>query len=210
MIHKLLVAALCLAALAVPAIASTDPVADTRQIMAGTVTTLSTKKAYLSGARDGTAAFQGALAAYKGVRAAEAPPPPPAPIVVTSRQLLDFAAQVEAATAPSAAIDLQAVALLQPTIFAAEGRMIATSGVAYSADASAVLRDLKPASWLVWPSPDPNALSVTLVYYSPAVATVGSGWEKYETFALKPATRPLSALAATARAWAWILQQQGR
>jgi hypothetical protein len=57
--------------------ASTDPVKDVRQIMAGTVTTPSIKNAYLSGAKDGTAAFQGALAEYKAVRAAELPAPVP-------------------------------------------------------------------------------------------------------------------------------------
>jgi hypothetical protein len=57
--------------------ASGDPVADVRQIMAATVTTKSVKQAYLSGSRDGTAAFQGALSAYKAVRAAEAPVPAP-------------------------------------------------------------------------------------------------------------------------------------
>ncbi|HET6941453.1 MAG TPA: DUF1996 domain-containing protein [Sphingomicrobium sp.] len=65
--------------LASTALASTDPVVDTRQIMAGTVTTPKIKNEYLSGARDGTAPFQGALKAYKAVRAAEAPPPPPPP-----------------------------------------------------------------------------------------------------------------------------------
>lgn len=77
---------LILALAALVCIASTDPVADTRQIMAGTVTTKSTKNAYLSGARDNTTAFKGALSAYKAVRAAEQPPapmpmpaPPPAP-----------------------------------------------------------------------------------------------------------------------------------
>jgi hypothetical protein len=59
------------------AMASNDPVADVRQIMAGTVSTKSVKQAYLSGARDSTAAFQGALAAYKAIRAAEKPPAPP-------------------------------------------------------------------------------------------------------------------------------------
>lgn len=58
-----------------------DPVADTRKIMAGTVTTAKIKNEYLSGARDGTAVFKGALAAYKAVRAAEAPAPVPAPVV---------------------------------------------------------------------------------------------------------------------------------
>jgi hypothetical protein len=57
--------------------ASADPVADVRQIMAATVTTKSVKQAYLSGARDNTTAFQGALTAYKAVRAAEAAPVPP-------------------------------------------------------------------------------------------------------------------------------------
>lgn len=61
----------------IPALASTDPVKDTRQIMAGTVTTAKVKNEYLSGARDGTAPFQGALAAYKAVRAAEQPAPAP-------------------------------------------------------------------------------------------------------------------------------------
>lgn len=64
------------------AYASTDPVKDTRQIMAGTVTTTKVKNEYLSGARDGTTAFRGALSAYKAVRAAEvviAPVPTPAP-----------------------------------------------------------------------------------------------------------------------------------
>src|SRR5690349_13269379 len=57
-----------------------DPVADTRAILAGTVTTKSVKTEYLSGKRDTTAAFKGALAAYKALRAAEEPPvviPPP-------------------------------------------------------------------------------------------------------------------------------------
>lgn len=64
---------LLIAALALLTIASTDPVADTRAILAGTVTTKNIKSAYLNGSRDGTAAFQGALSAYKGVRAAEPP-----------------------------------------------------------------------------------------------------------------------------------------
>jgi hypothetical protein len=59
--------------------ASTDPVKDTRQIMAGTVTTTKVKNEYLSGARDGTTAFKGALSAYKAVRAAEVPVPAPTP-----------------------------------------------------------------------------------------------------------------------------------
>jgi hypothetical protein len=81
---------LALAALlgAAAGIASTDPVKDTRQIMAGTVTTSKVKNEYLSGARDGTAIFKGALNAYKAVRAAEAPvviPPvvPPVSIGIT-------------------------------------------------------------------------------------------------------------------------------
>jgi hypothetical protein len=60
---------------AAPALASDDPVRDTRQIMAGTVTTAKIKNEYLSGLRDGTAAFKGALNAYKAVRAAEKPAP---------------------------------------------------------------------------------------------------------------------------------------
>ena len=67
----------------VPAHASPDPVADTRQIMAGSVGTPSAKAAYLSGARDGWTSFKGALGAYKAVRAAEMPPvvvPPPVPL----------------------------------------------------------------------------------------------------------------------------------
>ena len=46
--------------------------------MAGTVTTTKVKNEYLSGARDGTTMFKGALAAYKGVRAAEVLPTPTA------------------------------------------------------------------------------------------------------------------------------------
>jgi hypothetical protein len=69
---KLLAAAFAVLFIA-PAFASSDPVADTRQIMAGTVSTKSVKQAYLSGAKDGTTAFKGALTAYKGVRAAEPP-----------------------------------------------------------------------------------------------------------------------------------------
>jgi hypothetical protein len=60
-------------AISTAVIASSDPVADTRQIMAGTVTTTRVKNAYLSGANDGTTAFKGALSAYKAVRAAEPP-----------------------------------------------------------------------------------------------------------------------------------------
>lgn len=59
-----------------------DPVVDTRKILAGTVSTQAIKNEYLSGRRDLTTAFKGALAAYKAVRAAEAPPPPP-PITKT-------------------------------------------------------------------------------------------------------------------------------
>jgi hypothetical protein len=59
-----------------PAHASTDPVKDTRQILAGTVTTIKAKNGYLSGTNDRTTAFQGALSAYKAVRAAEPPLPP--------------------------------------------------------------------------------------------------------------------------------------
>lgn len=72
------ISALALTFMSTTALASTDPVADTRQIMAGTVTTLSIKNEYLSGKRDNTTVFQGALKAYKAVRAAEVPPPPPA------------------------------------------------------------------------------------------------------------------------------------
>ena len=68
------------------ALASADPVADTRQILAGTVTKGgATYKAYLSGAKDNTTAFKGALAAYKAVRAAEQPvivPPAPTPLAM--------------------------------------------------------------------------------------------------------------------------------
>ena len=53
--------ALCLATAA----ASYDPVKDTRTILAGTVSTQKIKNEYLSGARDSTAAFKGALNAYK-------------------------------------------------------------------------------------------------------------------------------------------------
>jgi hypothetical protein len=77
--------AIVLAALLLSTAASAyDPVADTRKIMAGTVTTTRIKNEYLSGARDGTTAFKGALAAYKAVREAEvaAPPPPPPPTPV--------------------------------------------------------------------------------------------------------------------------------
>ena len=77
---------LALALVAAPALASDDPVKDTRQILAGTVTTGGTAyKAYLSGARDNTTAFQGALKAYKAVRAAEKsaePVPVPTPVPV--------------------------------------------------------------------------------------------------------------------------------
>jgi hypothetical protein len=69
--NRLLLASAAL--IATPALASTDPVKDTRTILAGTVTTKVSKNAYLSGAKDGTTAFQGALSAYKGVRAAEPP-----------------------------------------------------------------------------------------------------------------------------------------
>ena len=58
------------------ALASTDPVVDTRQITAGAVTTPSVKNAYLSG---DTAPFQWALNAYKAVRATETAPAPGAP-----------------------------------------------------------------------------------------------------------------------------------
>ena len=56
--------------------AAYDPVADTRAILAGTVTTTKVKNEYLSGKRDTTAVFKGALNAYKAVRAAEAPVTP--------------------------------------------------------------------------------------------------------------------------------------
>jgi hypothetical protein len=84
---------LALAALlgAAAGIASTDPVKDTRQIMAGTVTTTKVKNEYLSGARDGTAIFKGALNAYKAVRAAEAPVVTP-PVVIPSSPLTGEAA----------------------------------------------------------------------------------------------------------------------
>jgi BNR/Asp-box repeat len=60
--------------LALSAMASAyDPVADTRKIMAGTVTTTAVKRAYLDGKRDGTTVLKGARAAYQTVRAAEAP-----------------------------------------------------------------------------------------------------------------------------------------
>lgn len=71
--------ALLLIFTATASFASSDPIADTRRILAGTVTTKKIQNEYLSGARDGTAAFKGALAAYKAVRAAEAPPAPPQP-----------------------------------------------------------------------------------------------------------------------------------
>jgi hypothetical protein len=70
--RRILLLAGALLSIAAPAFAG--PVEDVRQIMAGTVTTKTVKQAYLSGARDGTAAFQGALAAYKAVRAAEPAP----------------------------------------------------------------------------------------------------------------------------------------
>lgn len=69
--------------------ASGDPVADVRQIMAATVTTKSVKQAYLSGARDGTTAFQGALAAYTAVRAAEVPVAPAATPLVGLTAIAD-------------------------------------------------------------------------------------------------------------------------
>ena len=65
-----------------PSWASSDPIEDVRKIMAGTVSTLSIKQAYLSGARDNTAPFQGALKAYKAIRAAEQPAPVPTPVPV--------------------------------------------------------------------------------------------------------------------------------
>lgn len=71
--HILAFLFLSTATIPLPSWASSDPVADVRQIMAGTVTTKSIKNAYLSGARDNTTAFQGALKAYKAVRAAEPP-----------------------------------------------------------------------------------------------------------------------------------------
>jgi hypothetical protein len=68
---KRLILLLASVAIATPALASPDPVADTRQILAGTVTTTKAKNGYLSGANDRTTSFQGALGAYKAVRAAE-------------------------------------------------------------------------------------------------------------------------------------------
>lgn len=66
-------------------------VANVRKIMAGTVTTASVKQAYLSGARDNTTAFQGALAAYRAlpkptVRCVDGtmvPAPGACPVIVT-------------------------------------------------------------------------------------------------------------------------------
>lgn len=63
------------------AIASDDPVKDTREILAGTVTTKTTKNAYLSGSRDATTAFKGALEAYKRVTGWK--PPVVVPPIVT-------------------------------------------------------------------------------------------------------------------------------
>lgn len=75
-----LVAITAVALFASLAIASTDPVKDTRQIMAGTVTTTKVKNEYLSGARDSSSVFRGALSAYKAMRAAEVPVPAPTPV----------------------------------------------------------------------------------------------------------------------------------
>lgn len=80
--------ALALMSVSTMAMASTNPVQDTREILAGTVTTAATKKLYTSGAKDNTAAFKGALAAYMAIRSAEKrvpvvvppKPVPPAPV----------------------------------------------------------------------------------------------------------------------------------
>lgn len=49
-----------------------DPVADTRKIMASTVTTKSIQTEYLTGKRDGTTVFKRVQAAYVAIRTAEA------------------------------------------------------------------------------------------------------------------------------------------
>lgn len=57
-----------------------DPVADTRKIMAATVTTKSIQTEYLTGKRDGTPAFKRVQSAYVAIRAADAPVHHPEPL----------------------------------------------------------------------------------------------------------------------------------
>ena len=71
---------LLLATVATPALASPDPIADTRAILAGTVTTKASKAMYTSGKNDGTAAFKGALSVVKSLYFAPVAPPAPVPV----------------------------------------------------------------------------------------------------------------------------------
>jgi hypothetical protein len=112
-------ASLLLAGIATAAIASTDPVKDTRQIMAGTVSTTKVKNEYLSGAKDGTTAFQGALNAYKAVRAAEvapAPVPTPTPTPTPSAPATGLGGEVAIAD------NFNTAAGIEPTWYGATGR----------------------------------------------------------------------------------------
>ena len=64
------------------ATASTDYTADSRKLSASALcgaTNTTCQQAYISGAKDGTAAFKRVLVTYKAIRAAEVPTPPPPP-----------------------------------------------------------------------------------------------------------------------------------
>ena len=78
--------AILLAFVSTPALASADPVVDSRALSASAlcgVTNTTCINAYLSGSKDGTAAYKRVLSTYKAIRAAEVPPaPPPAPVPV--------------------------------------------------------------------------------------------------------------------------------
>lgn len=74
--------ALLLACVSTSALASTDPVADSRALSAAALcgaTNVTCQQSYLTGAKDGTAAYKRVLSTYKAIRAAEVPVPPPAP-----------------------------------------------------------------------------------------------------------------------------------
>lgn len=85
MMNRAIILSLCLATCSQSVLASTDPVADSRKLSAAALcgaTNTTCQQAYISGAKDGTAAFKRVLVTYKAIRAAEVPippPPPPAP-----------------------------------------------------------------------------------------------------------------------------------
>jgi len=76
--------AILLAFVSTPAIASTNYTQDARDLSAAALcgaTNVTCQQSYISGAKDGTAAYKRVLSTYKAIRAAEVPPAPaPAPV----------------------------------------------------------------------------------------------------------------------------------